>query len=142
MSTVNYIAKRPLMMGAGYTDNFVGQTELPVAERQPYNGRAYILSYSKKVPLGIAKDLELLQLLDDSDIERFTNDMVDNINHNSELQKLTRFAHSDNASDRLKAYVYMTKNYIPSFLKAWHLFLTPMQFNSVKQGVKVKLNVA
>lgn len=142
MTNVNYIAKRPLMIGAGYTENFVSQTELAVNERTAYNGRAYILTYSKEVPMGVAKDLELLELIDDSDIERFTDDMVDNIAHNFELEAIAPYANSDNASDRKKAYDYMVKKYIPQFLNAWQRFLTPTQFNSVKEGLKVKLNVA
>lgn len=142
MSNVNYISKRPLMIGAGCPDNFVGQKELPMAERNDYNGRGYILSYSRQMPLGEAEKMELLKLLDDSEVADFTSNMMGNIEHNFELDKVRGFAYSDNDKDRSKAYDYMVKNYIPSFLKAWCLFLTPKQFDSVKQGLKVKLNLA
>lgn len=142
MSNVNYISKRPLMIGAGYTDNFVGQTELPAAERNDYNGRGYVLSYSRQIPLGEAEKMELLELFNDSEVANFIGDMMGNIEHNFELDKVRGFAYSDSANDRSKAYDYMVKNYIPSFLKAWCLFLTPKQFDSVKEGLKVKLNLA
>lgn len=142
MSNVNYISKRPLMIGAGYTDDFVGQTELPAAERNDYNGRGYVLSYSRQIPLGEAEKMELLELFNDSEVANFIGDMMGNIEHNFELDKVRGFAYSDNANDRSKAYDYMVKNYIPSFLKAWCLFLTPKQFDSVKEGLKVKLNLA
>lgn len=142
MSNVNYISKRPLMIGAGYTDDFVGQTELPAAERNDYNGRGYVLSYSRQIPLGEAEKMELLKLFNDSEVANFTGNMMGNIEHNFELDKVRGFAYSDNANDRSKAYDYMVKNYIPSFLKAWCLFLTPKQFDSVKEGLKVKLNLA
>lgn len=142
MSNVNYIAKRPVMIGAGYADNFVGQNELPATERNDYNGRGYVLSYSRQLPFGEAEKMELLKLLNDSEVANFIGDMMGNIEHNFELEKVRDFAHSDNANDRSKAYDYMVKNYIPSFLKGWHLFLTPKQFDSVKEGLKVKLNLA
>lgn len=142
MSNVNYISKRPLMIGVGYTDNFVGQTELTATERNDYNGRGYILSYSGQLPFGEAEKMELLKLFTDSDVANFIEEITGNIEHNFELEKVRSFANSNNANDRLKAYDYMVKNYIPSFLKAWCLFLTPKQFDSVKEGLKVKLNLA